>query len=183
MFLTVSDGIIVQPTTKTGSLRLGAFTTQLVHAGQVITYFDGYLLPQNLDSPAHLPGPDRPLYKLRIESSGFYVAALEHPQIGRGAASFIGHSKIFANVDFLSCGEDLPGFPRPLYLGNYAKHMQHNGQGQDPKVGAIYAVARRDIYLGEELFVCLPPNICRILGKGEIEGPMTAQVSFSDHML
>ena len=154
--LLIGAGIQVRPSSLGENSGMGAYVTESVSEGSIVTVYDGWLVLRALIPRV---GEARDLSQwshcMTIKSTDFAVLGLRDAIVGRGAGSFINHSKHLQNV----IAVNVTGKLRWDYFGDAAVTASSGTQ-----LPVLAMVASRDIKAGDELFTCYPSGVCTWMG-------------------
>lgn len=163
--LLIGSGIEIVASTLGTHAGYGAFVTEPVCEGNVVTVYDGWLIPRAL-----VPRPgeprDRELWQhcMAMKATDYVVLGLRYPIIGRGAGSFVNHCAGHANVAVRVIANTFAWD----YFGDTAMTNAIDG-----KMPVLVVVALRSIEAGEELFMKYPSGACAWLGIDRDSTPTT----------
>ena len=171
----IGAGIEIRASTLGTEAGYGAYVTEAVHVGNVVTVYDGWLIPR---SEVPRPGEPRDLdvwrYCMAVKTTNYVVLGLRVPIIGRGAGSFINHCKHQQNV----VAKTVPNSFNWDYFGNAAVVPSVDRAGRLP---VLCMVAMRHIFAGEELFFKYPDGSCSWMGINVDSIPPSLQEDTMTH--
>ena len=139
------DALDVRPSTIPRAGK-GLFAKKLFEQNEVITTYDGHVSHNIFAPPAHTRGSQIDFFSHlhSIRGTEFVVWGFVFPTQGRGLGSFVNHS-VVSNAVIITRSQQFPY----INIQNCPDLTRH-----------LVVVAKRNIYIDEEIFVTYPPHTC-----------------------